>query len=128
MKALLDTHTLLWWAHEPEKLSVTVARLIGDGANAIVVSAVSAMEITTKSRRNRLEYKTSLASIFSQRISEFGFETLSISCAHAECAGNLPGDHHDPWDRLLAAQSRSEGLPLLSVDKRMAAWDVELIW
>lgn len=128
MRFLLDTHTLLWWAHQPNKLSGRVIQLIENPDNKILVSAVSAMEIATKNRRNRLEYQTSLATQFLQRLAEFDFEELVISCAHAANAGNLPGDHHDPWDRLLAAQALVEAIPLLSLDQRIAFWNVELIW
>ena len=128
MRLLLDTHALLWWAHEPENLSSTAMNLLEDAANEVLVSAVSAMEIATKNRIGRLEYQTSLATHFSQRISEFGFTMLSISGAHAQHAGGLKGKHKDPWDRLLAAQAQLENIPLLSVDKRIADWNVELVW
>jgi PIN domain nuclease of toxin-antitoxin system len=128
MRVLLDTHALLWWAHEPEKLSETALEVIGDGANEVFVSAVSAMEIATKSRQGRLEYKSSLASHFLARIADFGFVPLSVSGAHAQRAGSLPGDHKDPWDRLLAAQSQMEEVPLVTTDKRMSDWNVQALW
>lgn len=128
MRVLLDTHTLLWWAHEPEKLSEAAVDAVGDERNEVLVSAVSAMEISTKSRLGKLEYASSLADRFLTRIAEFGFVPLSVSCAHAERAGNLGGEHRDPWDRLLAAQAQLEMIPLVSTDERMAGWNVRVIW
>lgn len=128
MRLLLDTHTLLWLAHEPEKLSRIARDAIEDGANEIFASAVSAMEIATKHRRGRLEYESSLANRFVPLIADFGFAALSVTCAHAERAGNLAGTHKDPWDRLLAAQAQIEQLSLLTVDARIADWNVKIIW
>lgn len=128
MRVLLDTHSLLWWAHEPEKLSAAALDVIGDERNEVFVSAVSAMEITTKNRSGRLEYRSSLADRFLPRVAELGFAPLSISCGHAERAGNLRGSHKDPWDRLLAAQAQVELMPLVSTDKRMSDWNVQIIW
>ena len=128
MRLLLDTHALLWWAHEPEELSGAAHDAIEDGGNEVFVSAVSAMEISTKNRLGKLEYSSPLAERFLPWISEFGFAPLSVSCAHAERAGNLAGEHRDPWDRLLAAQAQMEQLPLVTVDVRMADWNVQIIW
>lgn len=105
MRLLIETHTLLWWVHEPEKLSRVAAQAIADRSNDILVSAVSAMEIATKARLERLAYETPLADQFRESIAGEGFDELAVSCAHAELAGNLPGKHRDPWDRMLAAQA-----------------------
>ena len=128
MRVLLDTHSLLWWAHEPEKLSEAALDAIGDGRNEVFVSAVSAMEIATKSRSGRLEYPSSLADHFLSRVAELGFAPLSVTCEHAAHAGNLGGRHKDPWDRLLAAQAQVETMPLVSTDGRMSDWNVQIIW
>lgn len=127
MRVLLDTHSLLWWAHEPEKLSKAAFDAIGDDNNQVFVSAVTAMEIATKNRSGKLEYPSSLAERFLPRIAEFGFVPLSVSCSHAERAGNL-GGHKDPWDRLLAAQAQLDEMPLVSTNKRMSDWNIQLIW
>lgn len=128
MRLLLDTHVLLWWAHEPEELSDAAHDAIGDGENEVFVSAVSAIEISTKNRWGKLEYPTPLADQFLSSIVEFGFAPLSVSCSHAAYAGNLRGRHKDPWDRLLAAQAQIERMPLVTVDRRLADWNVQIIW
>lgn len=128
MKLLLDTHALLWLAHEPESLSAVAAAAIVDDSNEIWVSAVSAMEIATKSRRGKLEYRTSLATNFVTEVTSQGFLPMSVSCDHAERAGNLVGDHNDPWDRLLAAQAEKEDLVVVTCDARIAGFGVNTIW
>lgn len=128
MRLLLDTHTLLWAAYNPQRLSACAARLIRDGANEIFVSAVSAMEIATKHRIGKLAYPASLASGFVAEVTTRGFGLLPIDCEHAERAGNLPGEHKDPWDRLLAAQAQIEGLALVSNDSELATFGVDTVW
>jgi PIN domain nuclease of toxin-antitoxin system len=128
MRLLLDTHALLWLAHEPDALSATARDAIIDPDNEVYVSAVSAIEIATKFRKGALEYRTSLATDFSRLVMACGFDLLSITCDHAQRAGNLPGLHKDPWDRLLVAQAQIENLTLVSVDKKIAALGAVTYW
>lgn len=55
MRLLLDTHTLLWWLNDDEKLGGRARGLIGDPANDVLVSAVSLWEITVKLRIGKLD-------------------------------------------------------------------------
>lgn len=128
MRLLLDTHALLWVAHEPELLSAFARDAICAAGNEIVVSAVSAMEIATKDRIGKLTYRTSLAKSFVETVMARGFGILSIECEHAQRAGNLSGEHRDPWDRLLAAQAQIEGLTLVSNDAKLAKFGVDTLW
>jgi PIN domain nuclease of toxin-antitoxin system len=128
MRLLLDTHALLWWAHDPQNLSPDALQKIGEGENDVFVSAVSAMEITTKDRKRKLEYDSDLARRFVDQATAHGFDLLSISCEHAERAGRYKSANKDPWDRLLAAQAQIEGLTLISCDEKMAEFGVETLW
>lgn len=125
---LLDTHTLLWSAHQPASLSRRAFDAIEDGNNSVFVSAVSAFEISTKSRKRKLEFKTSLASNFVEQVTAWGFQLLSISIDHAQLAGSLASTHKDPWDRILAAQAQIEGLTLLTQDAEMPGLGAETYW
>jgi PIN domain nuclease of toxin-antitoxin system len=58
----------------------------------------------------------------------FGVRALPITPAHAAAAALLPPIHRDPWDRILVAQARAEGVPLLTIDSRIRRYDVETIW
>lgn len=128
MRLLLDTHALIWWTHEPEKLTDRVVDVVGDPDNEIFVSAVSAMELATKFRRNRLDYFTPLATHFVAESRELGFLLLDITPEHAQLAGSLQGSNKDPWDRLLAAQAQVAKLLLISCDSRMAELDIDPYW
>lgn len=128
MRLLLDTHTLLWWAHEPDKLSRAAFDGIADGENEVVVSAVSAMEIATKQRKGQLEYDSSLAHRFVPDVTAHGFATLPVRCEHAERAGGYRSRHADPWDRLLAAQAQIDDLMLVSSDRQMETFGITPLW
>ena len=128
MRLLLDTHALLWSAHEPDRLSVIARQVIEDGSNEIIVSAVSAMEIATKSRKGTLEYPSTLARRFTAEVERQGFGLLAITSDHAQRAGGFVDLNKDPWDRLLAAQALIEGLTLVTCDERMHGFGAPQLW
>ena len=128
MRLLLDTHTLLWAAHEPEKLSRRAADALCDPSNTIFVSAVSAVEIVTKARQGKLQYMTDLAFSFVPAATAQGYALLSISCEHAERAAGYASHNQDPWHRLLAAQAQIDRLTLVSCDEKMPEFGAELLW
>ena len=128
MRLLLDTHTLLWAAYKPGLLSARAANAVSDASNEIFASAVSAMEIVTKYRIGKLGHAASLANGFVGEMALRRFSLLSIDCEHALRAGSLPGEHRDPWDRLLCAQALVEGMTLVSNDSKLAAFGVDTLW
>lgn len=128
MKLLLDTHALLWWAHDPARLSSDAHNAISDGENEIYVSPVSAMEITTKTRKGKLEFHSDLSSRFVEEVTVMGFGIVPVGGAHAALAANYPTANQDPWDRLLAAQAQIEDLMLVSCDRRMPEFGAKLFW
>ena len=128
MKVLLDSHALLWWLFDSPKLSVTARALISDRSNTVLVSAASAWEIATKHRLGKLPEATVLLGDFSGWIEKAAFNELPISISHARRAGSWPQPHRDPFDRMLAAQSAEENIPLLSVDEAQKAFGVMLLW
>jgi PIN domain nuclease of toxin-antitoxin system len=128
MTILLDTHVLLWWWSEPSKLSTRVLGLLRDRATDVAVSAASAWEISTKYRLGRLPLGGAIIQGWSGRLAEDGFRELPISAQHTLRAGSLPGEHRDPFDRMLAAQSILEGFPIASVDAELSAFGAERLW
>jgi PIN domain nuclease of toxin-antitoxin system len=128
MRFLLDTHTLLWAFTASSSLSTRARRLLEDGSNEILVSAVSAWEIATKVRLGKLPTGEELISEFSFYLKQLGVEALPISMAHALRAGRLPGEHRDPFDRMLIAQSQAEDIPILSNDRIFDEYHVQRIW
>lgn len=123
---LLDTHALLWWATGNRALSKKVRAHIADEASRVFVSAATAWEIATKVRLGKLEWTTTSsveAYCAGQR-----FECLPVTFAHAKRAGAWREAHGDPFDRMLAAQSSIERLPLATNDPKLATFGIETIW
>lgn len=128
MKALLDTHTFLWWNLNASQLSENVRRFIGDGRNEVFFSAASAWEIAIKYTKGRLDLPEPPDNYIPQRLILHKFTPLPIQLSHALQVYTLPDYHQDPFDRLLIVQSQMEGMPLLSTDAEIARYQVELIW
>jgi PIN domain nuclease of toxin-antitoxin system len=122
VRLLLDTHALLWWLAD-EGLSTQGRDAIADPANVVVVSAVSAWEISVKKALGKLAAPDDLE----HQVQAGGFLPLPISIAHGIAAGQLDRHHEDPFDRMLIAQARAEGLTIVTRDKRFADYDVALL-
>lgn len=125
---LLDTHVLLWWWSEPDKLSPRVRALLVDPATRAVVSAASAWEVATKHRIGKYPDGANVLLNWNDRLTEDRFAELPISTAHALRAGSMPGDHRDPFDRMLAAQSILESMPIASGDGALSTLGAERVW
>lgn len=128
MTYLLDTHALLWWLYADRRLSPLVRGLLSDPSNHISVSSASAWEICTKHRLGKLRGADALVNDVAEWVSQAGFEELPISMVHAQRAGSWPQPHRDPFDRLLAAQSAVDGVPLVSSDQVLRGFGVTLVW
>ena len=128
MRLLLDTHAFLWWLDGDRRLSVKARRAIANDSNAILVSAVSAWEITTKARLGKLPGAADVAADVAACVAGQGFLSLDITLLHAQRAGRLPGTHRDPFDRMLIAQSQIEDVLLVSDDEVFDPFDVRRFW
>lgn len=128
MRCLLDTHTLLWWLFDDPRLSQTVRGILTDPSNAALVSSASAWEIATKHRLGKLDSAAPLVQDMAGWIARAGFVELPVTIAHAQRAGSWPQQHRDPFDRMLAAQSVIEELPVLSRDRALAQFGVLPVW
>ncbi len=128
MRLLLDTHALLWFLVGSNKLSSAALQQIADPANDVFVSAVSALEVTTKHRIGKLADAEALASAFEARVVEKGFLLAPITVGHAALAGSLSFEHRDPFDRLLIAQSLMEEMWLVSNEQIFDQTGVNRLW
>lgn len=126
MKLLLDTHVALWAVSEPDALSAS-ARAAIVGAEEIRLSVVTPWEMVIKAALGRLVLHRTVEEICRELEREFGAVPLAISLPHVLEVGRLPPHHGDPFDRLLIAQARYEGLTLVSRDLAFAAYDVAVL-
>jgi len=125
---LLDTHALLWWLVEPQRLSPAAHGAIADSTARVLVSAASGWEIATKVRLGKLPAAAPLLEELPAVLAAQGFELLPIELRHGLRAGSYGLAHRDPFDRLLAAQAELETLTLLSVDPALKAFPCNLLW
>lgn len=121
MRVLLDTHVLLWAVLNDPRLTSAQAHAISQGE--VYLSSASVWEIGIKRAIGKLDVPEDLFEI----AVDAGCRPLPISWTHAEAAAALPLHHGDPFDRMLVAQARCEGLSLASSDTKLGAYDVELV-
>ena len=127
MNLLLDTHTTIWFITEDETLPVHLKELIEDGANTCFVSVASLWEMGIKYSLGKLDLTVDLKRIF-ELINQSGLTILPITTNHILTNTTLEFHHRDPFDRLIIAQAKSEGLTIASRDGRFKEYNVELIW
>lgn len=128
MRALLDTHALLWWLFNDSRLSQAAKATIADPQSEILVSAASAWEIATKYRIGRLPHAEPAVGNLAQVLRQERFQELPVTLQHALAAGLLPGPYRDPFDRMLMAQSQIEDLPVVTNDPIFAQNDCQVAW
>ena len=128
MRALLDTHTLLWWILEDPALSQTARETIAETSNTILVSAASAWELAIKFRLGKLPRAGDLVSNLLSEVEREGFQLLPISAEHGIRAGLLAGPHKDPFDRMLIAQSQAENTPIISNEIVFENYGIRRLW
>jgi PIN domain nuclease of toxin-antitoxin system len=87
------------------------------------VSAATIWEIEIKRALDRLQAPEDVADL----VEESGFKRLAITFEHAREAGRLPLLHGDPFDRMLVAQARAEGMTLASADAAIQSYDVPVL-
>jgi PIN domain nuclease of toxin-antitoxin system len=128
LRALLDTHTLLWWILDDPALSSAARQTIAGTNNTVLVSATSAWELAIKFRAGKLPQAEDLVLNFSNEMEHEGFHMLPISAEHGIRAGLLPGPQKDPFDRMLIAQSQAENVPIISNETVFEAYGVRRLW
>jgi PIN domain nuclease of toxin-antitoxin system len=129
---VIDTHVLLWWLAQPDKLSATARALLARTSvhAPALVSAISVLEIVTAARRGRLALSMPVEPWLAEvrRLRDIRMEPITDPIA--ERAG-LYGDdlHGDPADRLIAATASVLGLRLISADDKLRSHpQVQAIW
>lgn len=126
MKYLLDTHSFLWAALEPGRLSGPAKEACETGE--LWLSVASVWEIAIKVQIGRLEIPGSLDAFIGKSLRAGQIAILPIHTRHALRLAKLPLQHRDPFDRMLAAQSLEEQYPLITRDPAFALYEVERVW
>ncbi|MFD8687274.1 type II toxin-antitoxin system VapC family toxin [Streptomyces sp. NPDC059651] len=122
MRLLLDTPVVMWWIADSPRLSASVKELL-ETEPAVYVSAVSPWEITVKQFLGGFEGPGDLA----EQVRDLRFRELPITAAHGVRAGRLPMVHTDPFDRILIAQAQAERLALVTRNRWIPQYDVQVM-
>jgi PIN domain nuclease of toxin-antitoxin system len=122
MRLLLDTHVVIWWYQEPKRLKNSTLALINDRNNSVFVSDVVIWEMVIKTSLGKLK---TLENLYKEI--ENDFDAMPIKTNHIHGISSLEFIHHDPFDRLLIAQSVIENIPLITSDKQINRYDLQII-
>ena len=128
LTVLLDTHVLLWALVSPEHLSERARAVVADRSTRLLVSAASAWEVSTKTRLGKLDHAKAVEANYLDHLHTLGAEELAVGSYHALLAGRFAVDHRDPFDRMIAAQSLVEGVPVLSRDEALDLFPCTRLW
>jgi PIN domain nuclease of toxin-antitoxin system len=121
---LLDSHALLWALHDPGRMRPAAVAAISDSRRAVYFSAASAWELEVKASKGKLRLPTD----WLHAAESTGFFQIPVTAAVAQASARLPWHHADPFDRLLIAQARHEGLTLVTRDATMRRYPVATLW
>jgi len=128
MKFLLDTVVWLWSVAEVGRLNQAARDVLEAPEHELYFSAASVWEIAIKTSIGKMRLPESPRVLVPRETARLGLRPLQVSYSHALAVCDLPLLHGDPFDRLLVAQARSEGLALITADRDMKLYPVEILW
>lgn len=130
MRLLLDSHVLLWATSDPEQLSGKAHDLIEDTGNECVVSTATCWELLLKQQAGKIHFDEPVTAWIERYARTMMLQILPITLAHVKAMVHLPlrKNHKDPFDRLLVAQAIAEGCKLVTKDRKLEDYGVEVIW
>jgi PIN domain nuclease of toxin-antitoxin system len=111
-------------AGELDSISDAAKEAIASEAGRVVVSAVVIWEVAIKRQLGKLDAPPDLLA----QLQGAGVDLLPVTARHADRVGILPPHHRDPFDRLLAAQADIDGLRLVTADRHLRRYGIDIVW
>ena len=127
MRLIVDTHAYLWFAQGDTRLSDPARRAMEDRPGDWCLSAASVWEIAIKSALGRLTLPAPASDYIAEKV-RAGLRVLSVDWPHAAAVEALPPHHADPFDRLIVAQARMEGLAVVTRNSLFRDYGISVIW
>jgi len=127
MRYLLDTHAFLHYFEDSDKLSETAANIIENADVRKYVSIASLWEFAIKYSIGNLRFDGGFSRLY-EMITKNGFTILPITQSYLAGIIDLPFIHRDPFDRLLIATAKADGMTILTTDENIQKYDVPSIW
>lgn len=128
MRVLLDTHAFIWLVSGAAEMSPGAREMALDPANQLLVSAASLWEMGIKSNQGKLTLRRPFADFVRNGLRGNQMSLLRIKLNHVIRFERLPRHHKDPFDRMIAAQSLEEGLPVVGRDRMLDEYGVDRRW
>jgi len=128
VKYLLDTSVLIQSLISRPKLNARALKLLEDRSSELYLSAVSSWEVTIKAGSGKLVLSERPAEFVTRAIQLMSLQPLDITHTHTLAVSELENHHRDPFDRLLIAQARTEGMTILTDDEVFQKYEVEQVY
>jgi len=128
VKAILDTHALIWAVDDPERMGTQARRILQDPSNERLFSSGSIWELAIKSGLGKLTLSRPFQNWIEQAVTDLQLTILPISIECAAAQSSLPTHHRDPLDRLLVAHALVESAAILSFDTVFDRSEIDRVW
>ncbi len=125
MKVIPDTHALVWGLEDSSSLSKGARRILVE--SEVVVSVASLWELLLKKDKTDALVADPLP-WWDNYVVKTNLPVVGIRQSHVMEIGRLPPIHRDPFDRILVAQSIIEKLPLVSMDRQLSRYGIQVLW
>jgi PIN domain nuclease of toxin-antitoxin system len=127
MQLLLDTQLLVWAMGSPQRLPCGLAAMLEDPVQTPLFSVASLWELVLKQALNRANFNVQ-PSLLRRALLDSGWQEVPIAANHVLAVADLPPLHRDPFDRLLVAQAKADGLLLITTDQQLANYPGPIRW
>lgn len=128
MRLLIDSHALIWFCEGNPALSSVAREAMEDGANERFISHATPWEMAIKLALGKLQLQSDFAVIFPGVLNANGFAMLTPKLEHYRALIDLPRHHGDPFDRLIIAQAKVDGMAVVTCDPNVPQYGVMIVW
>jgi PIN domain nuclease of toxin-antitoxin system len=126
-RLFLDTCALVWLVQGSGLLSQEVRTAI-DEAETVFVSAITAWEVSLKSRCGQLDLPCEPEAWFNAAVESHGLTVYPLTVAVLTGANRLPEVHRDPADRFIMASALMENCPVVTSDRLFGRYEVSIVF
>ena len=128
MRLLIDSHALIWFCEGNPALSAVAREVMEDGGNERFISHATPWEMAIKLALGKLQLQSDFAVIFPGVLNANGFAMLTPNLEHYRALIDLPRHHGDPFDRLIIAQAKVDGMAVVTCDPNFPQYGVSIVW
>lgn len=121
MRYIIDTHILLWAAVLDDRLPKSIYEILRDKDIDVSYSVICPWELAIKEAKGKI----SLPKNFFPELINLGIACLGINESHVQMLRKIPSSHGDPFDHMLAAQTKAENMTLITHDKQFANYPIK---